>query len=345
MTVTTHLDSGPRDTSPLCGADSTTVSNDIEDVTCWECETAHELTSQTPVEIDTALAALYDAEQTLRYESQRAQERVMVQANMRFATEKPSRYGIDDRTVGTIEDALAKCEQEAKGSLYTAQYAQRALAAYAQAKAALASNLAEQKPLHAEYARRGGWTRAFLVLNAGGHVHSTRSCSTCFWDTRFGWLPGLSGHDEDEIVEAAGSDACTVCYPTAPVIAKPRSIFHGTEIEAQQARAKRAAEKAEREAKKAAKAIGPLKVFDWMVPERRYQQRDGSVRVEPAHERFETLETLHAAKAWLTDSQESWGRTKRPEDITLVAEAIAAKLGTSAEAEIAAAAKRAAKRK
>jgi hypothetical protein len=227
----------------------------------------------------------------------------------------------------------------------------RALAAKDAAAAAYREVEAETAPYDAEFKRRGGWTRAWLCLAAGGHVHNTMACSTCFWNTRFGWLPELSGHDEAEIVEAAGSDACTVCYPTAPVIAKPRSIFHHTEQTAQAARDQRATEKAEREAKKAAKAIAnpdgsPLRVYSWHTPERQVVDRDGTViKVIEAHDNFDTLETLHAAKAWLTDSQESWGRTPRPQDIAAVAEAVARKLGTTAADEIAAAAKRAAKRK
>lgn len=100
---------------------------------------------------------------------------------------------------------------------------------------------------------RGGWTRAFLVDNAGGHVHSSQACSTCFPTTQFGWLTSLSGSTEDEIITAAGELACSVCYPNAPVevTSKPGTIRRTD----QAARDERAAAKAARDAAKAAKAI------------------------------------------------------------------------------------------
>lgn len=112
-------------------------------------------------------------------------------------------------------------------------------------------------PLNAEYTRRGGWTRAFLVANSNGHVHSSQNCSTTFISTRWSWLPTLSGKDEAEIVEAAGSDACTVCYPSAPVeaLSRPRSVFSKDEVTAQAERAERDAAKAERLRKKIAKGL------------------------------------------------------------------------------------------
>lgn len=82
--------------------------------------------------------------------------------------------------------------------------------------------LAETVPYEDEFDRRGGWTRAYLVTNHGGHIHRTRACDTCFPTTRFVWITTLSGHDESEIVELAGAGACTRCYPTAPVETRSR---------------------------------------------------------------------------------------------------------------------------
>jgi hypothetical protein len=112
-------------------------------------------------------------------------------------------------------------------------------------------------PLNREYNRRGGWTRAFLVNNANGHVHRSMNCSTTFISTQWAWLPQLSGKDEAEIVEAAGSDACTVCYPSAPVetLSRPRSVFSKDEVTAQAERAERDAQKAERQRQKIAKSL------------------------------------------------------------------------------------------
>ncbi|SEP50614.1 hypothetical protein [Amycolatopsis saalfeldensis] len=106
------------------------------------------------------------------------------------------------------------------------------------------------RPLDAEFERRGGWTRAWLVLNTGGHVHRTMACRTCFPSTQFGWLTQLSGHDESEIVEQAGEAACTECYPSAPV--EFRNQPSRIKTPEQLARDK---EKVERAMAKAAKAI------------------------------------------------------------------------------------------
>lgn len=105
-------------------------------------------------------------------------------------------------------------------------------------------------PLDEEFERRGGWTRAWLVLNAGGHVHRTMECRTCFDSTKFAWLTHLSGHDEAEIVDLAGKSACTECYPSAPVEVRNRP----SRIKTPEQLA-RSEEKAERAKAKAAKAI------------------------------------------------------------------------------------------
>lgn len=85
----------------------------------------------------------------------------------------------------------------------------------------------EGRPFHQEFERRGGWSRAFLVSNSNGHVHSSMNCSSCFPTTRYEWVTDFSGKNEDEIIEAAGERACTVCFPNAPVatLNKPTQMF------------------------------------------------------------------------------------------------------------------------
>lgn len=105
---------------------------------------------------------------------------------------------------------------------------------------------AERFPYAREYATRGRWTRAYLVVTNGtGHVHSSTRCTTCYATTSFCWLTDLSGMDETEIVDLAGERACTVCYPTAPVEVrnKPTQLFTPEEIEAKRVREERAAAK------------------------------------------------------------------------------------------------------
>lgn len=108
-------------------------------------------------------------------------------------------------------------------------------------------------PLDAEYQRRP-WTRAFIVQNTNGHIHSSRACATCYPTTDFGWLPQISGFPQGKIIELAGEMACTVCYPDAPVETRSRPCQLDTPERLAERDAK-AAEKAERARVKAAKAI------------------------------------------------------------------------------------------
>lgn len=115
--------------------------------------------------------------------------------------------------------------------------------------------LSETAPLDAEFTRRGGWTRAFLVDNGkNGHVHSSMHCHTCWPTTEFLWVTELSAADEATIVDEAGKAACTACYGTAPV-----GHRHGdSRIEAPARKAAREAAaqaKAARDGKRLAAAI------------------------------------------------------------------------------------------
>ena len=100
------------------------------------------------------------------------------------------------------------------------------------------------------------WTRAFLVLASNGHVHSSMDCNTCFPTTRYQWLIQYSNDDENTIVEDAGKDACTICYPSAPaeVLNRPSRIVTADKVAKAQAKAERDAKKLARIAKEKASA-------------------------------------------------------------------------------------------
>ncbi|MFJ8965340.1 hypothetical protein ACIRG5_38740 [Lentzea sp. NPDC102401] len=115
---------------------------------------------------------------------------------------------------------------------------------------------AAMQPLDEEFDHRGGWTRAWLVLNTGGHVHRSMLCRTCFESTKFAWLTQLSGHDEAEVVDLAGKAACTECYPSAPVEVRNRPSRIKTPE--QLARDEQKAERAKAKAAKAITAPGGL---------------------------------------------------------------------------------------
>jgi hypothetical protein len=169
-------------------------------------------------------------------------------------------------------------------------------------------------PFDAEYRRRGGWSRFFLVTNNNGHIHSSQSCSTCYWSTQFAWLPALSGKTEAEAVEDQGEILCSVCFPSAPV-----EWTNGTSKASKEEKAQRAAEKAERDAKKAAKAIN---------------QPDGSVLREPGSSY--PIKTVVSAWRYLVDdifTSRFYGYQGHPEWREIAVASLAAKLGET-EAEI-----------
>lgn len=195
--------------------------------------------------------------------------------------------------------------------------------------------IAEHQPkldvLHEVYDENGGWTRFFLVNNSGGHVHKDTSCSTCFVTTEYQWLTELSGLTEAEAVAAYGEILCSVCFPSAPV-----AWTTGESKATIEAREAKAAKKAEAAAKKAAKALIPDDIDGGYV---------ANAHREPLWR--ERIKTLAAAKAYLTDGffygwdHPSYTATDRD----AVAELLAGRLGTTAEEELAAAEKRAAKRR
>lgn len=159
----------------------------------------------------------------------------------RLAREQAKAQDTVDRLRSHVK-SLLKCDMAAEATALRPRIEQ--------ARQTITDCVAAARPLDAEFAHRGGWTRAWLVLNSGGHVHRTTACRTCFPSTEFGWLTQLSGQDETEIVEQAGEAACTECYPSAPVEVRSRP----SRIKTPEQLA-READKAERAKAKAAKAI------------------------------------------------------------------------------------------
>lgn len=91
---------------------------------------------------------------------------------------------------------------------------------------------AEATPLEREYSRRAemegvaeGWTRYIVV--PGGHLHK-RACHTLTpGRTMVGQVAEASGLDEDEVVGKYDEQACTHCFPDAPVAAKKTPAEEG----------------------------------------------------------------------------------------------------------------------
>lgn len=181
---------------------------------------APDLTRQTPVEVDAQLADLYMQWATVR--TQAIGKRNLAE---RYRNGRYPNAGYADELDSQAEDL------EMQASVLELK----------------------MHPFESEFTRRGGWTRAFYVVAAGGHVHSSRSCSTCYDTTQYLWLTDYSGRTEDEVVADAGKTACTVCYPSAPVDVLQRE--RRFRIPSDDERDARAAEKQRRAGEKAAKAI------------------------------------------------------------------------------------------
>lgn len=91
--------------------------------------------------------------------------------------------------------------------------AERVLDGHSELREEVTRIKAEIDSLEGAYA---GWSRFFLVVSSAGHIHSSRSCSSCRPTTRFGWLPQISGKDEAAAVRECGETLCSVCFPNAP---------------------------------------------------------------------------------------------------------------------------------
>lgn len=71
-----------------------------------------------------------------------------------------------------------------------------------------------------------GWSRFFVVTSSTGHIHSSMYCHTCRPTTAFGWLPDLSGQSQADAIaglfklggDRAAAALCSACFPDAPVV-------------------------------------------------------------------------------------------------------------------------------
>lgn len=208
--------------------------------------TARELDGMTPPQVDELFSVVWDR----RYELAMAV----------FAAWNEVHYAVGDRRISLQTWRLSHGEAEAKAA--GTPKGQAALDQVSRARGAVAElDGTVLATLEAEFDRRGGWPRAYLVTD--GHVHSSMHCSTCNrgeFPTRFFWMLDYSGKSMAEIVEAAGERACTVCYPDAPVnrgqqVVPKSMMLTPEEIEREKVRGEEAARRAEKRAKAALNAI------------------------------------------------------------------------------------------
>jgi hypothetical protein len=217
-----------------------------------------DLTKWEPVRIDDELARLYGEAYKAAADVESAWDQAASAAHEAAGRRSWDRKGIRRSQVQAELDALV-----AKHDTDPDRHTERAvkhLRDYNDLTDNYNAIVAAREPYEKEFTRRGGWNRAFLVTSSGGgHVHRSLHCSTCTPTTQYHWVTEFSDHSEAEIVEAAGSNACTVCYESAPVevLNRPTRIFSPDQQAQQEAREQRATAAQEREAKKIAKALTP----------------------------------------------------------------------------------------
>mgnify|MGYP001576896077 CR=1 FL=1 len=219
-----------------------------------------DLSDQPPVQIDTQLADLYRRKALIRDRIGSRKDRAhdLVGDGYRRLYVRGSGWKMTWDEVEAKTDAVL-----ADPAAFRRHEHVRNREELAELQGKLAGLIAEEEPLEAEFVRRGGWSRAFLVANGDGHVHSSMDCSTCNRgerQTQFQWMINYSGGSEDEIVADAGYRACTVCFPSAPVgdaRSLPTRMFTDDEVVAAKSREERAAAKLARDAKRIEAALTP----------------------------------------------------------------------------------------
>lgn len=174
------------------------------------------VTHEHAVEVDTRLAELWNAEQkqhgevaaaisSLKYGVETPDERWNSRSLKAEEIERRARAAVESSTLHgrTLQP-------------WTLEGIEKSLRRMDTARVEILRLRAEAQPFEAEYATER-WNRFFLVQNTNGHIHSSMHCGTCRWDTRYAWLPTLSGLGEDAAVEQEGPRLCSVCFPSAPL--------------------------------------------------------------------------------------------------------------------------------
>ncbi len=173
-----------------------------------------DITTATPVEIDTELARLHG-------ELAQLDRRLSVIAKTSHALngEKAEKHGRVYLYTRNIEETLTELAlklADDQFDSYTKGNVTDCIEKHGELSKAYDAVQAQVQLLDIEYSSRP-WSRFIAVEN--GHVHSSRFCAggTIRVTTTIGWHPELSGKSEAEAVELLGPMLCTHCFPSAPV--------------------------------------------------------------------------------------------------------------------------------
>lgn len=283
-----------------------------------------DLTTASPSEIDTQIFALLQAGWAAEDKQAQLTHSAHSAADDRkvYGWGRGQRQGVWQLSDVEVWTKVNEIAAQADSNYYVDR-ARKLVAGFEQTMTEISTAHSARLVLEAEYTRRGGWTRAYLVDNADGHVHKSTRCSSWnkgLYATRYHWLTELSGQAETEIVELAGERACTVCYLSAPVdvLKRPSKLEGPAQAAVREAKEARAAAKVERDAKKAAKAIA---------------NPDGS----PLRGKHGVINTERTAWIELVDDifyAKHYGYTEHPEINARIVAALAAKNNITAEAVV-----------
>ena len=171
------------------------------------------MTTKTPVEFDTELAALYG---NLAL-ADASRERLIVRAH-RLAGDKRdgwnrNRWGLSHaEVIEKVSDMAAGADRV---DLAVGAQPSRLLAELAAADADIAVRLEEIRALDAIY-RQAPWSRFILCLSHGGHIHNEVGCSTLRFDTPVEWHPGAVRPDRGRSGGQARADPVLSVLPGRP---------------------------------------------------------------------------------------------------------------------------------
>jgi len=173
-----------------------------------------DLTTATPVEIDTELARLHgdiaEARKRLDGALDVIHEYVGDRKRGRAA------YKLDHGTATMQASKRIDKAHAEEDKFYTHGEAERAIGRATDMHDVIAALETKCEQIDMEYASRP-WSRFISVED--GHVHSGTRCAkgTIRVTTKIGWHPELSGTTEADAVAKLGPMLCTHCFPTAPV--------------------------------------------------------------------------------------------------------------------------------
>lgn len=172
------------------------------------------LTTATPVEIDTELARLHGELASL---DQRLS--VVIRTAHSLNGEKPVRHGRKHIYTGDVEKTLTELAlklADDQFDSYTKENVVDCIEKHDDLSKKFSATQAEIQAIDIEHSSRP-WSRFIAV--EGGHLHSSRFCAggTIRVTTQIGWHPELSGKTEAEAVAELGPLLCTHCFPSAPV--------------------------------------------------------------------------------------------------------------------------------